>query len=566
MKPLLTAARATRRPGFGWRLLRLGLALAASLSALAVQAAVPAPPDALKRVELSESERLYVALTQRITMCVAPDWEPFERINAAGEHEGIAADLLRLVAQRVGLELQLIQASSWDESLEASKAGRCQILSFLNRTDAREQWLRFTAPIFLDPNVLITREEHPFIADAHALNKERIALPRGTMVEERIRRDFPNLEVVLTENEAEAIELVSSRRADMTLRSLIVAAYTIKKEGLFNLKIAGQIPEYANALSIGVLKDETILHGILDKGVRSVTPQERELITNRHVAIKVQNEVDYALVWKIVIAASLIVIAVIAWNRKVGELERARAALAEQRMEEERRARLEQSRLVALLSHEVRTPLAIIDGAAQSLKLLLDSGDEERQRRVERIRQGVRRLTALTSQFLAKDRLDDETLTLRPERADCAELLRGLQGQLEEGDRIRLTIEGDCSLLGDANLLEVALRNLLVNALRYSPPGSAVRASAAGSTHEVRLAIADDGPGLAPEVRQNLFTSYLRGSDVQDKPGAGLGLYLVKRVVDLHGGVISVSDAATRGTAFVITLPKAAVATESLAS
>ncbi|ENO76748.1 response regulator [Thauera sp. 63] len=151
-------------------MLRLVLALAASLSPLALQATVPVPPDPLKRVELSESERLYVALTQRITMCVDPDWEPFERINAAGEHEGIAADLLRLVAQRVGLELQLIPVSSWDESLEASKAGRCQILSFLNRTDSREQWLRFTAPIFLDPNVLITREEHPFIADAHALN------------------------------------------------------------------------------------------------------------------------------------------------------------------------------------------------------------------------------------------------------------------------------------------------------------------------------------------------------------------------------------------------------------
>ncbi|AMO37173.1 hypothetical protein AC731_009525 [Thauera humireducens] len=547
-------------------MLRLVLALAASLSPLALQATVPVPPDPLKRVELSESERLYVALTQRITMCVDPDWEPFERINAAGEHEGIAADLLRLVAQRVGLELQLIPVSSWDESLEASKAGRCQILSFLNRTDSREQWLRFTAPIFLDPNVLITREEHPFIADAHALNSKRIALPRGTMVEERIRRDFPNLKVVLTHNEAEAIELVSARQADMTLRSLIVAAYTIKKEGLFNLKIAGQIPEYANALSIGVLKDESILHGILDKGVRSVTPQERELITNRHVAVKVQNDVDYALVWKVVIAATLVVIAVIAWNRKVGELERARAALAEQRMEEERRARLEQSRLVALLSHEVRTPLAIIDGAAQSLKLLLDSGDDERLRRVERIRQGVRRLTALTSQFLAKDRLDDETLTLRPEPADCAELLRGLQGQLEDGDRIRLTIEGDCSLRGDANLLEVALRNLLVNALRYSPPGSVVGARAVGSVHDVMLAVADNGPGLAPEVRQNLFASYLRGADVQDKPGAGLGLYLVKRVVDLHGGAISVSDAAARGTEFVITLPKAAVAIDSLGS
>jgi hypothetical protein len=64
---------------------------------------------------------------------------------------------------------------------------------------------------------------------------------------------------------------------------------------LFNLKIAGQIPEYTNKLRIGVLKDEKILRDILDKGAKSITPQEREAISNKHVAINVQQGVDYRL-------------------------------------------------------------------------------------------------------------------------------------------------------------------------------------------------------------------------------------------------------------------------------
>lgn len=80
--------------------------------------------------------------------------------------------------------------------------------------------LTFTAPLFTDPNVLITREEHPAIDDVRSLRNVSIALPRGTMVEERIRNDFPNLRVILTDSERDALAWVSNRRADMTMRSL----------------------------------------------------------------------------------------------------------------------------------------------------------------------------------------------------------------------------------------------------------------------------------------------------------------------------------------------------------
>jgi ABC-type amino acid transport substrate-binding protein len=134
-----------------------------------------------------------------------------------------------------------------------------------------------------------------------------MALPRGTMVEERLRKEYPNLRIVITESEQEAIALVSERKADMTVRSLIVAAYTIKKEGLFNLKISGQLPEFANALRIGVLKDETVLRGILDKGVQTLTDQEREAISNKHVAVNIQKGVDYGLAFKVLFGALLVV-------------------------------------------------------------------------------------------------------------------------------------------------------------------------------------------------------------------------------------------------------------------
>jgi diguanylate cyclase (GGDEF)-like protein len=271
-------------------------------------------------IQFSASELAYLAQAGKIRMCVDPDWAPFERINEQGKHEGIAADLVQLVAQRTGLKIELLPVRNWDESLAASKDGRCQIMSFLNQTSARDAWLIFTEPIFYDPNIIVTREEHPYIADPLGLKNHRVALPRGTMVEERIRANYPNLAIVTTGSEPEAMAMVSERRADMTVRSLIVAAYAIKKEGLFNLKIAGQIPAFENQLRIGVIKSDPLLRDILNKGVRSISAQERQGIANWHVAINVQQGVDYTLVWQVLVGSALLLLIVLYWNRKLRSL------------------------------------------------------------------------------------------------------------------------------------------------------------------------------------------------------------------------------------------------------
>lgn len=274
-------------------------------------------------IRFTAQEEAYLRSAKPITMCADPDWVPFERITPQGEHQGIAADLVQLVAQRVGLQIVVYPAKTWDESLAASKSGRCQLMSFLNQTPARDQWLNFTQPIFSDQNIIVTREEHPYIGDLQALTDHRVVVPRNTMVEERIRRDFPHLTVITTISEDEAMAFVSERKADLTVRSLIVAAYAIKKEGLFNLKISGQIPAYTNQLRIGVIKSEPILRDILDKGVSTITAQEREAITNKHVSISVQKGIDYVLVWQIIIGGGLIMVLVLLWNRKLTSLNKA---------------------------------------------------------------------------------------------------------------------------------------------------------------------------------------------------------------------------------------------------
>ena len=275
--------------------------------------------------QLNESERAYLSAHSPLTLCVDPDWWPFEVIDEHGQHDGIAADLLALVAERQGLQFKLHPTRTWEESLAASQAGQCRLMSFLNRTPERERWLVFTEPLLTDPNVLITREEHPFIADLGQLKGATIALPRGTAMMERLRTDYPQLQFIGTDSETEALQMVSERRADLTLRSLIVAAHTIKHNGWFNLKIAGQVPGYDNQLRMGVLKSETTLRDLLNKGIATLTAQDRARAVDRHVAINVVSKVglDHAVVrWLLALLALLGVVAVtsLLWMRRLQQL------------------------------------------------------------------------------------------------------------------------------------------------------------------------------------------------------------------------------------------------------
>ena len=321
-----------------------------------VYAADPHP----SKIELTSNEKAYLAEKKEITMCVDPDWEPFEIINDQGKHEGIAADLIALVAKRLGVPIRLIPTATWQETLEKSKSGQCDILSFVNQTPERDKWLVFTQPLLSDPNIMITREDHPFIAEVEGLDQEKVVLPDGTAVLERMRKEYPNLQYIPVVSEADAMEMVSERRADLTVRSLIVAAYVIKKEGWFNLKISGRIVGYENHLRIGVLKDRPILRDILDKGIRTITPIEREAIINKHTGLVVQDGIDRRIVgWSLGILSGLIALIVL-WNtmlrRKVRVEVAKNMAIKEQLYQKAKQAEI--GNLIANISHQWREPLS----------------------------------------------------------------------------------------------------------------------------------------------------------------------------------------------------------------
>jgi two-component system OmpR family sensor kinase len=238
------------------------------------------------------------------------------------------------------------------------------------------------------------------------------------------------------------------------------------------------------------------------------------------------------------------------------------AAMLEEQLAQEQRLALLQRNFVSMASHEFRTPLTIIDGHARRLDKIKDSvRPEDIGERTGKIRSAVLRMTHLIDNLLNSSRLIDggAELYFHPAEMDLAAVLREvcqLHREMVPGARITERFGAvHMPMLGDAKLLYQVFSNLLANAIKYSPGGGAIEADAAMIANEAVVTISDHGMGIPSSDVDRLFERYHRGSNVSGIVGTGVGLHLVKMVVDLHGGRVVVDSKEGEGSRFTVRLP-----------
>jgi two-component system, OmpR family, sensor kinase len=238
------------------------------------------------------------------------------------------------------------------------------------------------------------------------------------------------------------------------------------------------------------------------------------------------------------------------------------ATMLEEKLEQEKRLTTLQRNFVSMVSHEFRTPLTIIDGHAQRLIKLKESvRAEDIEERARKMRGAVLRMTRVMESLLLSAQLFEgqPNLYVHAKAIDPAKLLHDvchLYREIAPGAFIFESFRKlPAQITGDLHLLFQAFGNLLSNALKYSPSGSEVLVCAEKQGEMLRVSVKDKGVGIPPEDMPRLFERYYRGNNVRDITGTGIGLYLVKMVVELHHGQVSVASKLGVGSEFVILLP-----------
>ncbi|MCP5152103.1 MAG: HAMP domain-containing histidine kinase [Chromatiales bacterium] len=233
-------------------------------------------------------------------------------------------------------------------------------------------------------------------------------------------------------------------------------------------------------------------------------------------------------------------------------------ARVRQRTAELARAHERERRFTGDAAHELRTPLAALALNAELARSARFAGDREDA--LDRIRHGVDEATHLVDQLLTLARLDpDQPPSTRvPIRVvDIVDevAMEAAPRAHAAGIRIVVDVDTDSSVPGLAPALRAVVRNLLDNALRHAGPGGRVRMTLREGDGAVLLTVADSGPGIPHGLRERVFDRFFRATE-RTSPGAGLGLSIVKRVVDIHGGSVAIEDAEELGgAALVVRLP-----------
>ena len=260
--------------------------------------------------------------------------------------------------------------------------------------------------------------------------------------------------------------------------------------------------------------------------------------------------------------------AVLVFRNNAAELAENRRALSqqtlvlEQKLAEEQEVTLLQRNFVSMVSHEFRTPLGIIDGQAQRLVAMRNRMTAaELADRARKVRVAVREMTQLIEALIGSARLLDGPRDLHFQRREVpltALLLEviSLQRELTPGACIELKLpEPPLWVAGDARLLGQLFDNLLSNALKYSPLGGSVSVAASRDNGHIAVSVEDHGLGIPERDQARVFERYYRGSNTAGVAGSGVGLYLVKTIVDLHGGSIELLSRPGEGTRFTVRLP-----------
>ena len=524
----------------------------------------PAPPSragipARPPVALTAEESQWLKQHPVLKVGSDPAWPPFSFYNKDGQHDGMDADVLANLGERLGVRFQVLQTANWEETIALARDGKVDVLSGMAASPEREQTYLFTQPYMRAPVAVIMRSDAPFYTGLRNLHGRVVAAPSAYVTTAMIEQQHPAIHLRKTKTSAEAFQAVSRGQAEATVENLVSASSLMRSEGLTNLKIVG-IAEFDFELRLGVSKSLPILHDILQKGVASISDEELARMRDKWIPVDITDAINWSVVKRLVLwifgTAALVVLVVLIKNRRLAAELRARKK-AEAGLRE---LHDEKDHLMAMLAHDLNNPLQTIHLACDQLDDYVKPDDDT----VEVVRQTADRMSRLVKNVLNINALEAGMSAMEMRKVDLAGAVSDVVASFEARARaksIALSFtQEEGRILGNSDALAQITDNLVGNAIKFTPSGGRVAVAVGKKTGHVEFSVSDTGPGIREEEKPKLFGKFARLSaqPTAGESSHGLGLAIVKKLVETMGGAILVESPAGTGATFRLVFPEAA--------
>ncbi len=517
----------------------------------------------------TDEEKLFIKEHPAVRLGIDPEFVPFEFIDTDGVYKGIAADYIKLISERTGIRMEVQGELTWTEAYELAVERKLDVLPCISKTADREQYFLFSTPYYYFQRVIVIKESNDTINGMEDLSRIKVAVQANSSHHSYLKT-IPGLQLNLYKDVEDALAAVSDGTETAFVGNLATTSYLIKSNGFTNLKFIKLDSPEKQALYFAVRKDWPILVSIINKGLASVTEEEKIEINNRWIGIS--NKVDYTPIIRIaaIVGSFVFMILLVSfyWIIKLRK-EVAKRILIE---EDLKRAKQEaeitnqfKSVFLARMSHEIRTPLNAITGMAYLIKKT-DITTTQRLY-MEKILQAAYSMLGIINDILDFSKIEAGKIEIERVSFNLDKLVQqvlNIVAYKVEEQKIGFNLSKDPMLpdnyFGDPKRLEQILLNLINNAVKFTGDGEVTVGirllELDGENCKLEFSVKDTGIGMSEEQLAQLFKPFTQGDSSINRRfgGTGLGLSIVKSLVEMMGGDISAHSSPGEGSSFVVRL------------
>ena len=246
------------------------------------------------------------------------DYPPVEFLDD-DKYVGISADYFKLLEKKLGIDIEMVEFDNWDELIEQAKARKISGITAATKTPERSEYLDFTVPYILNPNVIITRKNFSenLTFEKLANTSMEILVVEGYDIIEFLNERFPKLEYKTVKTPSDGMRMVAFGEADAMIIEIMSASATIERDNITNLVVNVETP-YESSLSIAIRNDWPMLSTIFNKGLAQISQQERKEIEQRWMPLQKKNLFENRYFWfgllTLLLGLSIIIIVISIWN------------------------------------------------------------------------------------------------------------------------------------------------------------------------------------------------------------------------------------------------------------